>query len=101
RRLRDLLAAEGVELDGVYYYPHHPQGRVAPYNAEHPWRKPAPGMRRAAAHDLGLDLSRSWMIGDASRDIEAAAAAGIVPQRAILPGNGGAPTFGPATDRGR
>lgn len=85
RRMRDLLRAEaGVELDGVYYCPYHPKGTVAPFNIEHPWRKPAPGMILAAAEDLGLDLSRSWMFGDSERDAEAAIAAGITPSRALL-----------------
>lgn len=39
-------------------------------------RKPAPGMLLAAACDLGIDLSRSYMIGDRWRDIDAGVAAG-------------------------
>jgi D-glycero-D-manno-heptose 1,7-bisphosphate phosphatase len=86
-RMRELLRAEaGVELDGVYYCPYHPKGTVPPFNAEHPSRKPAPGMILQAAEDLGLDLSRSWLIGDAPRDIEAATAAGIPSRHAILVG---------------
>jgi len=85
RRMRDFVRAEvGVELDGVYYCPYHPMGTVAPFNVEHPWRKPAPGMILAAAADLGLDLSRSWMVGDAERDAQAAIAAGLDPRHTIL-----------------
>lgn len=87
-RMRELLRAEaGVELDGVYYCPYHPKGTVAPYNTEHSWRKPAPGMIQQATSDLSLDLSRSWLVGDAPRDIEAALAAGIPGAHAILIGN--------------
>jgi D-glycero-D-manno-heptose 1,7-bisphosphate phosphatase len=39
-------------------------------------RKPRPGMLHSAARDLGLDLGRSWMIGDSESDIEAGRAAG-------------------------
>ena len=39
-------------------------------------RKPKPGMLLAAAHDLEIDLSRSFMVGDRWRDIEAGKAAG-------------------------
>jgi D-glycero-D-manno-heptose 1,7-bisphosphate phosphatase len=91
-RMRELLRAEsGVELDGVYYCPYHPRGTVPPFNAEHPWRKPAPGMILQAAIDLSLDLRKSWLIGDAPRDIEAAIAAAIPSDHAILIGSGGVP----------
>lgn len=40
------------------------------------FRKPAPGMLRRAAVELGLDLSRSWMIGDRWRDVDCGALAG-------------------------
>ncbi len=47
---------------------------------EHPEnyrRKPAPGMLTDAALLLGLDLSRSWMIGDRWRDIDCGQRAGV------------------------
>lgn len=67
----------GQVIDAFYFCPFHPKGNVPEYTREHPWRKPNPGMILAAAADLQLDLSRSWMIGDAERDIEAAVNAGI------------------------
>ncbi len=42
----------------------------------HPNRKPNPGMLLEAARKHGLDLSRSWMVGDQERDIEAGRRAG-------------------------
>ena len=42
-----------------------------------PNRKPAPGMVLNAARELGLDLSRSWMIGDRWRDIDCGQNAGL------------------------
>lgn len=41
-----------------------------------PFRKPAPGLLLRAARDLGLDLARSWMIGDRWRDIDCGKNAG-------------------------
>lgn len=41
-----------------------------------PFRKPAPGMLLRAANELGLDLARSWMIGDRWRDIDCGRNAG-------------------------
>lgn len=89
RRMRELIAAEsGIDLDALYFCPYHPTGKVAPWNCEHPWRKPAPGMILQAADDLHIDLARSWMIGDAERDIVAAVAAGIARERTLRVGDG-------------
>ena len=88
-RVRALLTPPGSRspLVGAFYFcPFHPQGTVERFKAEHPWRKPAPGMILAAADELGLDLPRSWLVGDAERDILAATAAGIPPPHALLVG---------------
>jgi D-glycero-D-manno-heptose 1,7-bisphosphate phosphatase len=39
-------------------------------------RKPRPGMLLRAARELGIDLARSWMVGDRWRDIDCGHAAG-------------------------
>src|SRR5687767_4595107 len=70
-RLRELLAEVNVSLAGFYYCPHHPAGQVARYAGSCECRKPAPGLVLRAAAELGLDLSRSWLIGDILDDIEA------------------------------
>jgi D-glycero-D-manno-heptose 1,7-bisphosphate phosphatase len=86
RRLRQLLAAQRVELSGFYYCPHHPQGQVAAYRQACECRKPLPGMLVKAAAELGVELSHSWMIGDILDDIEAGRRAGC---RTVLIDNGG------------
>jgi len=48
-----------------------------------PDRKPNPGLLLGAAHEHGLDLHRSWMIGDRARDMEAGRRAGC---RTVLVG---------------
>jgi D-glycero-D-manno-heptose 1,7-bisphosphate phosphatase len=40
-------------------------------------RKPEPGMLHQAAADLGIDLTRSWAIGDRWTDVQLAATAGL------------------------
>ena len=50
------------------------QGVAHPENRR---RKPEPGMLLDAARDLGLDLARSWMIGDRWRDIDCGRRAGV------------------------
>jgi D-glycero-D-manno-heptose 1,7-bisphosphate phosphatase len=39
-------------------------------------RKPKPGMLLAAADELGIDLAKSYMVGDRGSDVEAGRAAG-------------------------
>lgn len=71
------LAELGVVLDGVYYCPAAPTSSD-PLISDHPDRKPAPGMLLRAARELHLDLGRSWMIGDALRDMMAGQKAGCL-----------------------
>lgn len=74
--LRRRLAEKGAMLDAIYYCPFHPEGSVLQYTQESDLRKPAPGMLYQAAKELDLDLSASWMVGDAGRDVAAGRAAG-------------------------
>lgn len=67
------LAAGGGRVDAFYYCPHHPEAARHEYRQACECRKPAPGMLRRAARDLGLDLSRSYVIGDRWHDLEAGA----------------------------
>ena len=92
-RLRELLAAQGVQVDGIYYCPYldGPEAVVEAYRRDSDLRKPQPGMLRQAAREHDLDLARSWMIGDRSSDVAAGAAAGcrtILVSRARAPYNG-------------
>lgn len=75
-RVDELLAAEDLALDGVYYCPHHTQGVVPEYSVECDCRKPKPGMLLAAAKDHNIDLAQSFMIGDRLTDLKAGLAAG-------------------------
>ena len=72
------LAACGVSLDAARYCPHAPEDGCD-------CRKPAPGLILAAAEELGLDLSRSFVVGDRESDVEAGRAAGCA---TILLGTG-------------
>lgn len=75
-RVQELLAAEGVGFDDVRMCLHHPDGVVPEISGPCDCRKPAPGMLLAAAHELGIDLPSSWMIGDTDSDVLAGSAAG-------------------------
>jgi D-glycero-D-manno-heptose 1,7-bisphosphate phosphatase len=77
-RLDELLKAANpaAVIDRHEFCPYHPEATVEQYKQDSSLRKPKPGMILAAAQRLALDLSRSWVIGDAPRDIEAGKAAG-------------------------
>ena len=76
RRLEELLAPEDAALDGFYYCPHQPGGRVRAYAVECLCRKPSPGLIEDACREHDLDPVRSWMIGDVLDDVEAGRRAG-------------------------
>jgi len=75
--LQERLAAEGLHLEGILHCPHLDSGGLPPYHRVCACRKPAPGLILEAAALWNLDLARSWVIGDALRDLEAGAALGL------------------------
>ncbi len=75
--LQARLVRAGAGIDGYYFCPHHPGGEVPALAIACDCRKPEPGLVRAAATDLGIDLARSWMIGDRWADVALAARAGL------------------------
>jgi D-glycero-D-manno-heptose 1,7-bisphosphate phosphatase len=74
--LRRKLAEEGATLDAVYYCPHHEEATLPQYRRVCPDRKPEPGLCFRAADEWNLDLSRSFMVGDRSVDIQCGKSAG-------------------------
>ena len=74
--LRAQLADAGARLDGLYACMHHPTEGEAPYRAQCECRKPKPGLLLRAAAELGLDLTRSTMVGDKASDLVPARAVG-------------------------
>jgi D-glycero-D-manno-heptose 1,7-bisphosphate phosphatase len=68
-KINRKLAAEGAHIDAFYYCPHHPDE-----NCE--CRKPKIGMLKQARKDFGIDFKKSWMIGDALKDVECGEKAG-------------------------
>jgi D-glycero-D-manno-heptose 1,7-bisphosphate phosphatase len=67
--LKQVLAAGGAHLDGIYVCLHGPADGCD-------CRKPRPTLMEQAARDLDLDLSRSYLVGDRYSDIQTAANAG-------------------------
>jgi heptosyltransferase-2 len=67
--LLHLLAEEGVRVSGLYYCPHHPTEGSPPYRQACACRKPGGELVRRAAEEHGLDLARSYVIGDHTGDV--------------------------------
>ena len=63
RRLKDILAAAGIHLDGIYWCPHRPEDGCA-------CRKPEPELLELAARQLQFDPRDAFVIGDKGSDIE-------------------------------
>lgn len=81
RKLETLLGREGVYLDDIRFCPHHPDKG---YPEENPTykipcrcRKPDVGMLMDCAAAYHIDLSRSWMVGDTTVDLQTGKNAGI------------------------
>ncbi len=77
RRLIAELKARGAGLDMVLACPFHPQAEPPYRSADHPDRKPNPGMLLRAGRRLGIDLGASWILGDRASDLAAGKAAGL------------------------
>ena len=71
------LADRDIDLDGIYFCPHHPTAGTGPNTQVCQCRKPAPGMFLEAIADLDIDASASYMVGDKVSDLKAAHAAGV------------------------
>ena len=65
RKLTRLLDDAGAALDAIYFCPHHPDDGCE-------CRKPNRGLIDQAVREWGMDLDRSYLIGDHVRDIELA-----------------------------
>jgi D-glycero-D-manno-heptose 1,7-bisphosphate phosphatase len=76
-RVTDLIARAGGRIDASYVCHHHPDGVIAHLTLRCDCRKPGPGLFFQAAQDLGLNLPRSWLVGDTDADVGAARHAGL------------------------
>lgn len=94
-KLGMLLGKEGAYLDDIAFCPHHPDKGYPEenpaYKVECECRKPKTGMIDKLAEKYNIDRSRSWLIGDTTRDIECGRRAGI---RTVLVKTGEAGTDG-------
>lgn len=72
QRMQQAVAQAGGRIDAVYYCPHRPDAGCS-------CRKPQPGLLLQASRDMSLDLTHSYLIGDAESDIQTAIGVGCMP----------------------
>lgn len=87
-RLDQMLRKEGARIDAVYYCPHHPTAGNSGFTVVCDCRKPGTGLIDRAARDLGIDVKKSYVVGDKWSDVELGQRAGA---RSILVQSGFAP----------
>ena len=94
-----LLALQGAHVDGIYICPHHPEANEERYRAACNCRKPKPGLLLQAAQELGLDLARSFVVGDRWSDLKTAKGCGATPVLVLTGyGRGDAQYIGPGQE---
>ncbi|MBK7896869.1 MAG: HAD family hydrolase [Anaerolineaceae bacterium] len=82
-RILEAVREGNGRIDASYLCPAKP-------GTNDPCRKPRPGMLLQAAQEHNLDLSQSYMIGDALTDVQAGQAAGVRQAILLLTGRGAA-----------
>lgn len=70
--LQQEMAKSGAYFDAIYYCPHHPSTGQVPYRKVCNCRKPKPGMLLKAVNKFGIDVAKSFVIGDRYSDIQLA-----------------------------
>ena len=80
-KLKTLLGEKGAFVDDIFYCPHHPdkgfEGEVPELKFDCECRKPKTGMIDEAVKKYNIDLSKSYMVGDSTMDLELARNAGV------------------------
>lgn len=75
--MQQRLLAAGVRLSAVEYCPHLVDAQLPEFRLDCDCRKPRPGMLQRAAGALGIDMARSFLVGDRATDIQAGRSAGV------------------------
>lgn len=88
--MKNYLKKQGIKIAKTYYCPHHPEKGLGKYKKNCDCRKPGIGNILKAAREFGINLSKSWLIGDDVKDILAGRAANV---KTIFVGKGNKAEF--------
>lgn len=87
-RILGDLAQGGAHVDGVFACPFHAKAQGVYVHDDHPARKPNPGMLWLARDQMGIDVSKSWIVGDRALDLQAGKNAGCAGGVHVFTGHG-------------
>ena len=75
--MKALLERDNARIDGIFFCPHYPEGKLPEYSRACECRKPKTGLIKMACGDFDIDMANSYVIGDRCTDIELARNAGL------------------------
>lgn len=87
-RILSDLSYGGAKVDGVFACPFHAKAEGVYVHDNHPARKPNPGMLWLARDLMGVDIAKSWIVGDRALDMLAGKNAGCVGGVHVWTGHG-------------
>ena len=74
--LAERFSRGGARIERFYHCPHDPHAPIERFRRDCTCRKPQPGLVLQAVDDLGLDPTRSFVVGDKWSDIAVAHSVG-------------------------
>lgn len=75
--VKSEFSNERVDINKIYFCPHHKEFGLGDYKKDCQCRKPNPGMLLKAKNALNLDMSQCIMVGDKESDMQAGKRAGV------------------------
>lgn len=80
-KMETELGKQGAYIDDLFFCPHHPhrgyEGEIPELKIDCECRKPNTGMIMQAAEQYNIDLTKSWLVGDTTVDIQTGINAGV------------------------
>ncbi len=87
KKMLDIFDKNKIQIKRIFVAPYHKDGIIEPYNIEHEDRKPGIGFFKKFTQDNIVNIKKSYVIGDSSKDIMFAKNAGLT-SILVLSGHG-------------
>jgi D-glycero-D-manno-heptose 1,7-bisphosphate phosphatase len=70
QKIAQQLAEQNARVDAFYYCPHHPNASLEAYRIDCRCRKPSTALLEEAAERFGIELRKTYVVGDSYRDMQ-------------------------------